>query len=144
MIRAARHPRTAVLGAVLYQPLASGVPVASAISPASPQNQTGKAGGAPQTLPTVLVTSSGGAPVSGVTVTFAVTGGGGSATGLTPTTDSNGHATVGSWTLGTTTAPNTMTATSAGLSGSPVHFTVTTTGAPNVARIRHFRTWRHH
>ena len=144
MILAPRRPRTEVPGAILFQPLASGTPVASAISPASPQNQTGKAGGSPQSLPTVLVTDVSGNPVSGVTVTFAVTGGGGSGTSLTPTTDSNGHATVGSWTLGTTTAPNTMTATAAGLSGSPVTFTVLTTGAPNVARMRHFRFSRHH
>lgn len=114
------------------------------MGPASPQSQTGKAGGTPPVLPTVLVTDGSGDPISGVTVTFAVTGGGGSATGLTPTTDSNGHATVGSWTLGTTSTPNTMTATAAGLSGSPVTFTVTTTGAPNVARMRHFRFARHH
>ena len=70
-------------------------------------------------------------PVSGVTITFAVASGGGSATGLTATTNSSGIATVGSWTLGTTAGTNTLTATSGTLTGSPVTFTAT--GTPGAA-----------
>jgi len=44
-----------------------------------------------------------------VSVTFAVATGGGSATGLTATTNVSGIATVGSWTLGTTVGSNTLT-----------------------------------
>src|SRR5262245_16403503 len=49
-------------------------------------------------LPAVLVTKNG-APDPGETVTFAVTLGGGSVTGASQTTDANGIARVGSWTL---------------------------------------------
>jgi hypothetical protein len=46
-------------------------------------------------------------------------------TGGSATTDVNGIATVGSWTLGTAAGANTLTATSGTLSGSPVTFTAT-------------------
>ena len=61
--------------------------------------------------------------MSGVSVTFAVASGGGTATGLTATTDANGIATVGSWILGPAAGANTLTATNGLLSGSPVTFT---------------------
>src|SRR5207245_665495 len=67
--------------------------------------------------------------VSGVAVTFAVATGGGSATGLSATTNASGVATVGSWTLGTAAGANTLTATSGALTGSPVTFTGTGTAA---------------
>ena len=51
--------------------------------------------------------------------------GGGSATGTATTTSGAGIATVGSWTLGASPGLNTLTATSAGLTGSPVTFTAT-------------------
>ena len=90
-------------------------------------SQTATAGAAVGTLPSVIVKDAGGNPVSGVTVTFAVAGGGGSITGATPTTNASGIATVGSWTLGTTAGANTLTATSLGLAGSPVTFSATGT-----------------
>jgi adhesin/invasin len=73
--------------------------------------------------PSVKVTDAGGNPVSGVAVTFAVTGGGGSITGANPTTNAAGIATLGSWTLGPVAGSNTLTASSSGLNGSPVIFT---------------------
>jgi adhesin/invasin len=74
--------------------------------------------------PTVRVTDSSGNPVIGATVTFAVVLGGGSATGLTQLTDTQGQAAVGSWTLGSG-APNTLraTVTGSGITGNPVTFT---------------------
>ncbi len=73
------------------------------------------------------VTSTTGGGVAGVVVTFAVASGGGSVTSATPTTGSDGVATVGSWTLGVNAGPNTMTATipGAGVSGNPATFTAT-------------------
>src|SRR5439155_14807172 len=73
-----------------------------------------------------------GNPVAGVSVTFAVASGGGSVTPTTPvTTNASGIAEVTSWTLGPTAGPNSLTATSTGLTGSPVTFTATgTAGAP--------------
>jgi hypothetical protein len=77
---------------------------------------TGPQGGT-VTAPLVQVSTPSGSPVSGVTVTFTVTGGGGTLTAVgsgTPVTsvvtatDGEGKATVGSWILGTGT--NTVTA----------------------------------
>jgi hypothetical protein len=73
--------------------------------------------------PSVSVTSNG-APMPGVTVTFAAGSGAGSVTGATATTDANGIATVGSWTMGSTLSLNTLTASVSGptVTGSPVTF----------------------
>jgi hypothetical protein len=89
--------------------------------------QSVTAGTAVTILPSVIVTDSTDAPVSGVSVTFAVASGGGTITGATATTDSSGVATVGSWILGTTAGTNTLTATSGSLTGSPLTFTATGT-----------------
>lgn len=75
--------------------------------------------------PSVRATDVNGNPVSGVHVVFAVTAGGGAVTGGDQVTNADGVATVGSWTLGQTLGVNTMSATAAGLSGSPVTFTAT-------------------
>ncbi|HMG94834.1 MAG TPA: hypothetical protein VK565_00945, partial [Gemmatimonadaceae bacterium] len=57
-----------------------------------------------------------GAVMAGVSVTFAVTAGGGSVTGSTVASSPAGVATVGSWTVGTAEGVNTVTATSGTLS----------------------------
>ena len=72
-------------------------------------------------LPSVLVLDSFNNPVPGVSVTFAVAQGGGSATGTAATTNSNGIAQVGSWTLGPVAGSNLLTARIAG--GPTVSFT---------------------
>jgi plastocyanin len=58
-------------------------------------------------------------------VTFSVGSGGGSVTGEEQATRADGLAIVGSWRLGDHSGSNTLQATSAGLSGSPVTFTAT-------------------
>jgi adhesin/invasin len=72
----------------------------------------------------VLVTDQDGKPMANVTVTFAVASGGGSVTGASATTNADGVAMVGSWTLGPTAGANTLTATAAGsgIEGNPVSF----------------------
>ncbi|MCH7874402.1 MAG: Ig-like domain-containing protein [Gemmatimonadetes bacterium] len=80
------------------------------------------------TLPSVQVTDVGGNPLSGESVTFAPTAGGGSVTGGTTTTDGSGNATVGSWTLGTTAGANELTATATSAST-----TISATGLPGPA-----------
>lgn len=76
--------------------------------------------------PSVLVTNGLGQPVSGVSVTFAVTAGAGTiAIETAVLTNASGIATAGDWTLGAEAGANTLTATSAGLTGSPVTFTAT-------------------
>ena len=76
-------------------------------------NQFAPAGSTLPMNPSVIVTDGGGAPVQGVSVTFAVASGGGSITGPSPaTTDVNGIAAPASWTLGPAPGKNTLTATS--------------------------------
>ncbi|MEQ1691331.1 MAG: Ig-like domain-containing protein [Gemmatimonas sp.] len=78
--------------------------------------------------PSVLVTDANGNPVSGVSVTFALTGGGGAIVPVSPATivtNASGIATLTSWTVGAVPGANTVTATVAGLAGSPVTFTAT-------------------
>jgi hypothetical protein len=93
--------------------------------------QTATVGTAVATAPSVRVRDSHGNGVAGVTVTFAVASGNGSITGASAVTNATGVATVGGWTLGTAAGANTLTATRAGLTGSPV--TITATGVAGAA-----------
>ncbi|MGH7523772.1 MAG: leishmanolysin-related zinc metalloendopeptidase [Gemmatimonadales bacterium] len=80
--------------------------------------------------PAVQVLDGFGNPAGGVAVTFAVAEGDGSATGIDVTSDANGVARVGSWTLGATGGLNVLTAriaagpvvsfTAQGLSAAPL------------------------
>jgi trimeric autotransporter adhesin len=72
----------------------------------------------------VRVTDALAAPVAGVTVTFSVTGGGGSTTGATASTNANGDVTLGSWTLGAAPGPNTLSVIAQGTASA----TITATG----------------
>ncbi|MBI1966500.1 MAG: Ig-like domain-containing protein, partial [Gemmatimonadetes bacterium] len=87
--------------------------------------QTDTAGATLATPYTVLVTDGFGNPKSGITVTWAVTGGGGS---ITPSSATNASG-IASATrvLGTTAGTQTATATVSGLTGSPVSFSSTAT-----------------
>src|SRR5207244_318674 len=95
---------------------------AATIAANSPTSQTAAAGTAVRPPPSVLVKDANGNPVAQVAVTFAVAPGNGTITGASQTTNASGVATVGSWTLSATAGPNTLTASSSGLSGSPVTF----------------------
>ncbi len=106
-----------------------GAPTQISINAGNGQSAT--VGTAVTTPPSALVQDANNNPVSGVSVTFAVSGGGGSVLGGSATTDASGIATVTSWTLGTTAGANSLSATSTGLTGSPLSFTATgTAGAP--------------
>ena len=99
---------------------------AAAIAANSAVIQTGLAGAAVGDLPSVLVTDAQGDSVAGIEVVFSVTGGGGSITGATSTTNDKGIATLGSWKLGPGAGAQTVQAVANGvsLSGDPVVFTV--------------------
>src|SRR5207247_127234 len=84
---------------------------ASSIVISAGDNQNAPVGTAVGTRPAVLVRDQFNNPVANVAVTFAVASGGGSVTGASQTTDASGVATAGSWTLGPTAGPNTLTAT---------------------------------
>jgi hypothetical protein len=73
--------------------------------------------------PAIRVQNVLGHDIIGAQVTFAVSSGGGTITGATTTTNSNGVATVGSWTLGGVVGVNTLTATTA--NATAVTFTAT-------------------
>jgi len=89
--------------------------------------QTATAGTAVAVAPAIVVRDAASNPVRGLDVVFAVTGGGGSLTGAVTQTDAAGIATVGSWTLGATAGPNSLSATVqvGGVGGNPVAFTAT-------------------
>lgn len=88
-------------------------------------NQQALVGQAVPVAPAVRVTNSAGQPVSGFTVTFVVTGGGGTVSGESQTTDADGIARVGGWTLGSNPGRNTLEAQAGSLNGSPVVFQAT-------------------
>lgn len=76
--------------------------------------------------PAVLVTDQlTGAVVSGISVTFTVTGGGGSVTGATAVSNSLGVARVGSWTVGPAPGANSLLATANYLQQATAIFTAT-------------------
>ncbi len=101
----------------------------SAVAVVAGAGQTATAGSAVATPPSVRVTDSAGNPVVDAAVTFAVAAGGGTVTGGATRTDAGGVATVGSWTLGTTAGPNSLTAT---VQGGPAA-TISATGIPGAA-----------
>ncbi|HTS87071.1 MAG TPA: leishmanolysin-related zinc metalloendopeptidase [Gemmatimonadales bacterium] len=126
-----RIPTLVAIGGAVLAACSSGSPSVTGPAPGTPTQilpasitvQSGATSQPVTALPSVKVTDKTGLPVSGVTVTFAVTAGNGSLSGATPVTNSTGVATVGSWTLGASAGTNTLTATVTGLTGSPVVFT---------------------
>ena len=104
---------------------------AATLTKSAGDNQTGVPGAAVPVPPAVTVKDANGNPKSGVTVTFAVASGGGSVTGATVTSNSQGVATVGSWTLGPAAGPNTLTAFANGVTA--VTFTATAAAATGCA-----------
>jgi len=93
--------------------------------------QSTPAGDPVPVAPSVFVADQYGNGVDSFPVTFVVATGGGSVAGASVISAATGIATVGSWTLGTVAGSNTLTVTSAGLTGSPVTFTALGTyGAP--------------
>ncbi len=87
----------------------------------------GPLGGAADGLPAVQLTTPTGKPMVGVPVSFAITSGGTSIAGASTTTNSNGIARSGTWTLGPVKACSIAYGTASmtpgsGLSGNPVQF----------------------
>src|SRR5436853_849592 len=101
-------------------PISGTAGTAATMAANSPTSQSATAGTAVRSPPSVIVKDANGNPVAQVAVTFAVAPGNGTITGASQTTNASGVATVGSWTLSATAGPNTLTASSSGLSGSRV------------------------
>src|SRR5437016_8004464 len=95
------------------------------------------AGTAVSPPPSVIVKDASGNPVGGVAVTFTPAAGSGTVTPTTPvSTGTDGIAALTSWTLSATAGQNTLTATSSGLTGSPVTFTATGTAGPSATMAK--------
>jgi hypothetical protein len=103
-------------------------PPAARVEPIEGDGQSAPAGTEVPTRPAVRVLDEAGDPVEGYDVTFAVTAGAGSVSGAAQTTNADGIARVGAWTLGATPGTNTLEATAGALVGSPVAFTAEGTG----------------
>jgi hypothetical protein len=106
---------------------------ATQIVPASSTSQSATVGNPVTSVPAVQVRDASNNPVANHPVTFDITSGSGTTTpisGTTINTDPSGIASLTSWTLGTTAGANAVTATAAGLAGSPVSFIAT--GTPDV------------
>ncbi len=97
--------------------------VAASIAINDGDGQVGAVGEPLPVSPSVTVSDQLGNPVSGIEVVFEVLSGGGTSTGNTPVTDSEGIAQVGSWTLGDESVDQELMAEVPGLDGSPVIFT---------------------
>jgi hypothetical protein len=99
-------------------------PLPVAMSLVQGQSQTAAAGSNVAINPSVKITDSQGRGVPNITVTFTVTGGGGTVTNPSVQTNSSGIATVGSWTLGM--GANTLLASAPQtLAGNPTRFNAT-------------------
>ena len=81
--------------------------------------------------PAAVVRDTFGNPVPRVAVDFAVTGGAGSVVGTPATTDTNGIATLGSWTLGATAGTNSLNATATGVAAGAAFTATAGSGAVN-------------
>lgn len=80
--------------------------------------------------PIVVRVTQEGAPLSGTSVSWSVTAGGGSVSPTTSTTDASGNAST-AWTLGPDPGANSLEASASGATGSPVTFSATAVaGAP--------------
>ncbi len=115
-------------------PIALGVGAPTSIEGLAGDDQSATVGAPVPLAPSVVVRDADENPLGGIPVTFTVTGGGGTVSGNTPVTGSDGVATVGEWRLGPAVGENTLSAAVAGqnLSGSPVVFSATSVaGGPS-------------
>ena len=97
--------------------------------------QTIQAGSAAPIPPAVRITDGSGQPVAGREVVFAIESGGGSLTGATATTNADGVARVGSWTVGTQSGPASLRASTADIPS--VTFTGTIVAAAPATMTKH-------
>ena len=112
-------------------------PAPTALVPTAGQQVSGTAGLATGAAPTLQVNDANGRPVKGVVVHFAVSSGGGSIAATSDTSDADGRATAGTWTLGRVAGVNVVTATSPRIAGVDARFTAT--GQPGAAARLGFR-----
>lgn len=93
--------------------IAIGTP--ASVTPVDGQEQTANAGTRLPVSPAVVALDGEGMPLAGVTITFEVTGGGGSIQSASQTTNAQGIARVGAWILGLTPGANALAASTPGV-----------------------------
>ncbi|MES2176402.1 MAG: hypothetical protein V4550_00945 [Gemmatimonadota bacterium] len=103
-------------------------PVAASLQATTSLSQSATVGTSVAVAPAVRVVTSGGAPVSGVSVSFMTESGGGTVALASATSGADGIASAGSWTLGTTAGNQTVRAAANGL--APVTFSATALAGP--------------
>jgi hypothetical protein len=108
------------------------------LTAASPTTQSGFLSFPVPTVPRVLVTDALSHPLSGVPVTFTLTGGDGTVSGGTATSDASGIASPGDWRIGTG-GSSTVTATT-GLGALPLTFNATGVPASFLIDVRFLTT----
>jgi hypothetical protein len=125
--------KASISGVTFVTFTASGALTAGTLTLNGGDNQSGAINTQLASSPSVLVKTpgAGALPVSGVTVSWAVTAGGGNVLSAESITDLTGVAT-NFWTVGGTVGNNNqgLTATGAGLTGSPVTFVASATAPP--------------
>src|ERR1041385_38546 len=109
----------------------SETPVPSSLAISAGDQQSAQVGAAVATAPAVVIKDRSGHLLAGVAVTFSIDAGGGSVTGASATTGSDGIARAGSWTLGSGT--NRLKASLGSL--PPVYFTATGSGPTVLAQV---------
>jgi hypothetical protein len=125
----ARRIPTSLLFAALLGPAACGgsspkPPTPARLEAASPVSQIANQGTTVASPPAVRVVDTAGLPAAGVSVTFAVTAGGGSVTGSPAVSGADGVARIAAWTVGPA-GPQSVEASAAAVPGGPVVFSAT-------------------
>lgn len=127
--------RSAGLPEVSFSAMAAAAPGNGVLERAAgTDGQTATAGTAVALVPAVRVRDAAGAPLAGVTVSFAVTAGGGSVINASAVSDATGLASAGGWTLGTATGTQTLQASATGFAPTTFSATALGTGAPTFTR----------
>lgn len=133
---------TATSGAIAGSPAtftATGTaPVPASVTINAGNNQSATVATAVATAPSVVVRDASSNPINGASVTFAVTGGGGSITGAaTVTTNAAGIATAGGWTLGTVAGSNNNTLSATAGAVPPVTFSASATAGTAATLLKY-------
>lgn len=106
---------------------------AATVTVSAGSNQSARVGSMLPAFAAARVADRFGNPVANVSVTFATAAGSGTVLGSPATTNAQGIATAGTWTLGTTSGAQSMTATVTGL--TPATFNATATTGPAFALV---------
>jgi glucose/arabinose dehydrogenase len=127
--------RTAGLPEVTFNATATAAAGQGVLDTVADTNNQSAAAGAPvPNAPAVVVRNAAGQVQSGVTVSFAVTAGGGTVANASAVSDTNGVASSGGWTLGPTAGAQTLSATAAGYTAAAFSATAFAAGAPTLTR----------